>query len=72
MNIALPTLQHAEYHDLTKPLTFCIHDAKDCMRVAAKDQMVIESAALHSGKLTTQKLKSTTIIKNCIECKYDC
>ena len=39
-------------------------DAKERMRVAAKDQLVIEIAALYCSKLTKQKLSNATINKN--------
>ena len=40
--------------------TFYFHDAKERMRVAAKDQLVIESAATYCSKFTTRKLPNAT------------
>ena len=43
---------------------FYFHDAKERMWVAAKNQLVIESAALYCSKPTTRKLPNATTKKN--------
>ena len=48
---------------INQSISFYFHDAKEHMRVAAKDQLVIESAAPYRSKLTTPKLPNVTMKK---------
>ena len=46
--------------NVNQSINFYFHDAKERMRVAAKDQLVIESAVPYCSKLTSRKLPNGT------------